>query len=122
MRKTLGCIVAAGVLVMGAYAVSFAMNCGTDMNATAAASASSTQAVNAGNTVCPVTGETIDKASKATYTYEGKIYNLCCAMCIDDFKKDPQKYIKKVKEELQAEPKNEAQEETTRGDQMREGS
>jgi len=44
---------------------------------------------------------------KATYEYEGKIYNFCCPMCIDEFKKDPQKYIKKVNEELQAESKKE---------------
>ena len=44
-------------------------------------------------------GEKIDEKMKATYEYEGKVYNFCCAMCIDDFKKDPQKYIKKIEEE-----------------------
>ncbi|MEK6732792.1 MAG: YHS domain-containing protein [Candidatus Omnitrophota bacterium] len=58
-------------------------------------------AVDAGNKICPVTGEKIDEASKATYEFEGKIYNFCCAMCIDEFKKEPQKYIDKVDEELQ---------------------
>ncbi|MCM8796679.1 MAG: YHS domain-containing protein [Candidatus Omnitrophica bacterium] len=42
---------------------------------------------------------------KATYEYEGKIYNFCCEMCVEEFKKDPQKYIKKVGEELKAESK-----------------
>ena len=37
-----------------------------------------------------------------TYEYEGKIYNFCCAGCIDEFKKEPQKYIDKVNQELEA--------------------
>ena len=52
-------------------------------------------AVNVGNKVCPVLGEPIDEANKATYEYKGKVYNFCCAMCIDTFKKEPQKYIDK---------------------------
>lgn len=58
------------------------------------------KAKDAGNKICPVSGERIDEKNKATYEYEGKIYNFCCAMCIDEFKKDPAKYIKKVEEEL----------------------
>ncbi len=63
------------------------------------------ESINVGNKVCPVLNEKIDERNKATYEYEGKIYNFCCPMCIDEFKKDPQKYIKKVEEELQAESK-----------------
>ena len=61
------------------------------------------QPVYVGNKICPVSGEKIDEKLKATYEYEGKIYNFCCAMCIDEFKKDPEKYIKKVEEEMQKE-------------------
>ncbi len=68
----------------------------------------SAKAVNAGNKICPVTGEKID--GKTTYEYQGKIYNFCCPACIDEFKKDPDKYIKKVEEELKSEPKNTMQE------------
>jgi YHS domain-containing protein len=57
-------------------------------------------AVDAGNKICPVSQEKIDENLKATYEYEGKIYNFCCAACIEEFKKDPQEYIKKVEEEL----------------------
>jgi YHS domain-containing protein len=57
-----------------------------------------------GNKICPVSGETIDEATKATYEYNGTIYNLCCPMCIDGFKKDPDKYIAKVNEELTKKP------------------
>ena len=62
----------------------------------------SEKATSLGNAICPVTGEKIDEKTKATYEYQGKIYNFCCAMCIDEFKKDPEKYIKEVEEELQA--------------------
>jgi len=63
--------------------------------------------VNVGNKICPVLGEKIDEKTKATYEYKGKIYNLCCTGCVEGFKKDPEKYIKKVEEELQAESKEE---------------
>ncbi len=63
------------------------------------------KAVNVGNKICPVTGETINEKTKVTYEYQGKIYNFCCAGCPDQFKKDPQKYIKKVEAELQAQAK-----------------
>ena len=60
------------------------------------------KAENVGNKICPVSGEDINESTKATYEYEGKIYNFCCPMCINAFKKDPQKYIKIVEEEAQA--------------------
>ena len=64
------------------------------------------KAEDAGNKICPVSGEKIGEKMKATYAYEGKTYNFCCAMCIDNFKKDPQKYIKKVEEEKQIQEVN----------------
>jgi YHS domain-containing protein len=67
----------------------------------------SQEAVNVGNKVCPVSGEKIDEKLKATYEYEGKIYNFCCTSCVDDFKKDPDKYIKEVNEELESQGKKE---------------
>jgi YHS domain-containing protein len=78
----------------------FAISCGSDMSAPKAAVDSS--AVNVGNKICPVLGEPIDEANKATYEYKGKVYNFCCAMCVDTFKKEPQKYIDKVNQELEA--------------------
>ncbi|HLD82427.1 MAG TPA: YHS domain-containing protein [Candidatus Omnitrophota bacterium] len=66
--------------------------------------------VEAGNKICPVSGEKIDEKSKETYEYKGKIYNFCCPACIDEFKKDPEKYIKKVEEELEAEHKEHTEE------------
>ncbi len=80
------------------------------------------QPVNLGNKFCPVTGEKIDPALKAVYEYEGKIYNFCCPMCIDSFKKNPEKYIKKVEEELKSQSKEENKNITTEADKtMHEG-
>ena len=60
-----------------------------------------TQAINAGNKICPVSGDKINQDMEpVTYEYKGKIYNFCCPMCIDEFKKDPEKYIKNVDTEL----------------------
>jgi YHS domain-containing protein len=50
----------------------------------------------AGNTVCPVSGEKIDETAKLTYEYKGKVYALCCQGCLEEFKKDPEKYIEKM--------------------------
>lgn len=64
---------------------------------------------NVGNKICPVSGEKVGQQGMApvTYEYEGKIYNFCCPGCLEEFKKDPQKYIKKVEEELQTEAQKE---------------
>ncbi|MDD4953497.1 MAG: YHS domain-containing protein [Candidatus Omnitrophica bacterium] len=96
MKKILFVVIVSGVLFMAsaqavkAQNVSEATKTGVD--------ASKPQDV--GNKMCPVTGLKIDEKTKATYEYKGKIYNFCCAMCIDEFKKDPEKYIKKVEEEM----------------------
>jgi len=57
------------------------------------------QVQDAGNKVCPVMGNPINEDEKATYEYEGKIYNFCCAGCIEEFKANPEKYIKIIEEE-----------------------
>lgn len=57
------------------------------------------ESINVGNKICPVLDEKIDEKTKAIYEYKGKIYNFCCAGCIDEFKKDPEKYIKKIEDQ-----------------------
>ena len=60
----------------------------------------STKAVEVGNKTCPVSGDKIPApGEKGTMgdnpvkiEYKGKIYNLCCPMCVKDFKKNPKKY------------------------------
>jgi len=58
---------------------------------------------NVGNKICPVSGEKIGGAmgKGVQVEHDGKIYNLCCAMCAKDFKKDPAKYIEIINEELE---------------------
>jgi YHS domain-containing protein len=49
------------------------------------------------NQFCPIQKDNkIDPKGK-TYTYNGKIIGFCCPDCIDDFKKDPEKYMKDLK-------------------------
>jgi YHS domain-containing protein len=52
----------------------------------------------AGNKICPVSGEKINQESKAVYGYKSKIYNLCCSACIEKFRDNPEKYVKIVEE------------------------
>ena len=49
-----------------------------------------------GNKICPISGEKIDENMSQTYEYKGKIYNFCCPVCVEEFKKDPEKYIEKT--------------------------
>ena len=46
--------------------------------------------------VCPIMGG--PQSKKYSYTYKGKTYYFCCPACIKIFKKNPRKYISKVKE------------------------
>ncbi len=49
------------------------------------------------NQFCAVeTDNKIDPNGK-TYTYNGKVIGFCCPDCIADFKKDPEKYMAKLK-------------------------
>ncbi|MGE0269405.1 MAG: hypothetical protein AB7S78_13225 [Candidatus Omnitrophota bacterium] len=59
------------------------------------------QAVEAGNKICPVSGEEIGSMGEGIKVeYNGVIYNLCCPGCESPFLKDPEKYIKIVEEEM----------------------
>lgn len=45
-------------------------------------------------TLCPVLGGNIDK--KVYVDYKGKRIYFCCKGCDAEFKKDPEKYLKKI--------------------------
>ena len=48
-------------------------------------------------TTCPVLG---GKINQEVYTdYQGQRVYFCCAGCVDVFKKDPEKYLKEMKEQ-----------------------
>ena len=48
-------------------------------------------------TECPVLGGKIDKSVYADY--QGKRIYFCCEGCDKEFKKDPEKYLKKMQDE-----------------------
>jgi YHS domain-containing protein len=48
-------------------------------------------------TTCPVLGGNVDKNVYADY--QGKRIYFCCSGCDATFKKDPEKYMKKLQEE-----------------------
>lgn len=124
MYKRILLSIGVAALILGFSKLSFAMNCADPSGSKQMAQADYEhehgttevvkeagfleKVVNVGNKICPVSGEKIDEKLKATYEYDGKLYNFCCVSCVDDFKKDPQKYIKKVEQELQAESKGQA--------------
>lgn len=60
------------------------------------ASSEGKRAEGAGNAICPVSGDKIDDQAKLTYEYKGKIYAFCCEGCIEEFKKDPERYIERM--------------------------
>ena len=50
--------------------------------------------VEAGNKLCPVTLTKITAGDTFTYTYEGKAYRFSSSQAIEEFKKEPEKYLK----------------------------
>lgn len=87
------------IVVMTAAVIGMAM-CGGSGSAFAhdgaISRAESAESANKGER-CPVSGEEIEQQGKYTYEYKGKVYNLCSAGCVEEFKKDPEKYIGKMK-------------------------
>ena len=72
-------------------------------NTEVAAPAEQTAPVEVGNKICPISGEKIGEMGDVVkQEYKGKIYNLCCPMCIKDFNKDPEKYAKIADDEVSA--------------------
>ncbi len=59
------------------------------------------------NKICPVSHEEVGSGGMTPHkiTHDGKIYNLCCAMCAKDFMKDPAKYVAIIDAEVAAEVK-----------------
>ena len=51
------------------------------------------KAIKIGNRACPVSGLKIQAGKEIKYEYKGKIYNFFSTSGIEEFKKDPDKYI-----------------------------
>ena len=68
--------------------------------------AATEEKVKVDNKICPISGEVIEETADkkpVQVEYKGKMYNLCCEMCVKDFNKDPEKYIKNIEEQMKAE-------------------
>lgn len=67
------------------------------------------EVVEFGNMMCPISGEEIAKDKEIKHEYKGINYNFCCEMCINDFNKDPEGYIKKMQVEKGLEEKKQVE-------------
>ena len=93
--KRLLCYVVAGCLLAG--------GCNADKSRPSDSSASATNQAAAQtasakpiNQYCPINKD--DKVDPAVTTvYKGQVIGFCCSDCIDEFKKDPEKYMKTLK-------------------------
>lgn len=95
MKKVYIIVVALFILLLATDKITYAEETPAVNNVTTEVA----KPVDVGNKICPVTGQEIDENTKATCEYDGKIYNFCCQMCVDKFKGDPQKYIKKIEKQ-----------------------
>ena len=57
----------------------------------------SLKAIEVGNRVCPVSGLKIPVGKEVQYEYEGRIYNFFSTSGVEEFKKNPEKYIQILK-------------------------
>ena len=94
MVKTIVSIIAVMGLAVFAASGYAMMGCSMSGHSAHAEEVSAKKAEAIANKACPVTGEPVDK--NVTYEYKGKVYGFCCPMCIEEFKKDPEKPIAKM--------------------------
>ena len=48
------------------------------------------------NKTCPVEGKDHEVDPKVTVVYKGKTIGFCCKDCVEEFEKDPDKFIKRL--------------------------
>jgi len=52
-----------------------------------------------GQLICPITNDTFQPTKQSpSYKYKGKTYQFCCPGCVNPFKKNPEKYLSRIKE------------------------
>ena len=90
------------LMILSLVPVSIAMAAyGEKKTATPPEAAATAGAVEVGNKICPVSGEKVGQMGAVVQIeYNGRIYNLCCKMCLKDFNKDPGKYSTIAEEEV----------------------
>ncbi len=84
MKKLLGLITISAFLSAGPVALAAATT----------ATSETPNVVDVGNKMCPVSGEEV--TGKHFVEHNGKRYGLCCPMCANKFKRDPEKYLKQM--------------------------
>ncbi len=87
------------VLILGGRSFAYACGGGCGCGARKAEGQEikeSLKAIEVKNKVCPVMGGTIVDEKAVKVEHEGRVYRLCCAECILEFKSDPEKYIEKL--------------------------
>ena len=57
---------------------------------------STTQPSKPVNKWCAVEGKDHEIDPKVTVVYKGKTIGFCCKDCVEEFEKDPEKYVKKM--------------------------
>ena len=93
-------VIVLSVLLLGVSIIS-AEETTAPENQSAVVQAPATKSVEVGNKICPVSGDKVGEMGDVVkYEYNGKIYNLCCPMCKNDFAKDPAKYSKIAEDEV----------------------
>ena len=82
-------------------ALSLIVGCGSEKETESAGASRPVQAnttsMTVAQTTCPVMGGKINK--EVYMDYEGKRVYFCCPSCIAEFEKDPDRYVKKMKDE-----------------------
>ncbi|MFH0963458.1 MAG: hypothetical protein V2A58_05540 [Planctomycetota bacterium] len=97
-------ILIGGVIALAAAVIVVACQKASEPAAPAAAMPPPSAAANApaadmpAQKVCPVMGNPIDPSIYADHN--GRRIYFCCPACVNTFKNDPDKYVKKVDEEL----------------------
>jgi YHS domain-containing protein len=81
---------AIGWMIGAFFLAGLSVSCGADKSAT-------TQKAMKPQTVCPVSAKKIDR--KIYVDYKGRRIYFCCKACPAVFKKDPEKYLRKMKEQ-----------------------
>jgi len=95
-------LLAFGLMARAGFAIASGQHVNHDHGTVAQETAAPvSDAVEVGNKFCPVSGEEVGKMGDVVKKeYNGKIYNMCCKMCLKDFDKDPEKYSKIAEDEV----------------------
>ncbi len=90
MKLSILCV-AASLLIGGAFIVNAA-----DKPKGPTTKPSTTQPSKPVNKWCAVEGKDHEIDPKVTVVYKGKTIGFCCKDCVEEFEKDPEKYVKKM--------------------------